>query len=69
MIIPPGTKIISPPAPVDISQMSDTEMEALAYREIKQLTIHQNNLAIIEQELERRRKMPVSAKKEDPPGE
>lgn len=39
---------------MDITKLSETELKALAYDELKKMNLAQNNIALIEQELQRR---------------
>lgn len=46
---------------MDIATLSITELEALAYKQVKLLNQTQNNLAVIEQELAKRAQEPVES--------
>ncbi len=39
---------------MDITKLTDTELKALAYEQVKLLNTSQNNIAMIEQELAKR---------------
>ncbi len=43
---------------MDITKLTDTELKALAYEQVKLLNAAQNNLAMIEQELAKRQPKP-----------